>query len=350
MVDPRAALAALVLLAVPLAGCLGFEPAQATCTGQHAYADRLVFSQEDLYAALGDASEAANASSEATWSGNPQGAWNGTRGHVETVRLDGRVHGSYVASPSEDVSLRVHDSALAGYGSLWLDRVTWTPNGSAGADDAITYHAPAGPQGPHVLQMSFHTANTSETEAAGYVATLHEALFPELDYDPLADETFSRAWLETYELTREGPVHADGLLTSLIDAGTLQHRQAPFQGLAFPHTLGTLHLQGEDVGAYDGEIRLRLGHDVRAIALGNDPTLALEVTPADRAYLSNLGSAPLGADELNERAQAFARIDGVPTLALAEASYEEGGQATGQTVGDCSPMAALGDEVGAASS
>lgn len=342
MATHRSLLAALVLVAVPLAGCVGFGGPEAACSAQHAYADRLVFQQSDLFEALGDAAREANASNSASWDRQQQGTWNGTRGVVETVRVDGRVHGNYEAAPGAPPAQLVQDSAVAAYGSLALDRVTWAPNGSE--DDEITYTAPPTPGDPHRLAMTFRTSNTTEDEAAGYVRTLHEALFPHHAYEPTDDPSFSRAWLGTYEIAPPGPVHADGLLTSLIDDGDLQARQAPFADLVFPHTLGTVHVQDEDVGPYEGTIALRLSHDVRTVAVGTDPTIVLEATPGDRGYVSNLGSAALGPDELRQTAdERLSGIDGLPELPLETASYEDGGQGTVPSGTACTPMNALGE-------
>ena len=342
MADPRSALLGLVLVTVSLTGCMGFDPPQTGCSAQHVYADRLVLKQEGLYRALGEATDRANATADANYDRQLQGTWNGTRGVVEVVRVDDRVHGHYEASPDADPSLLVQDSALATYGPLTLDRVDWTPTDSE--DGTITVTAPASAGGSHTLAMTFATSNTTEEEAASYVRTLHEALFPHHDYGPLDDGSFSRAWLGTYEIAPPGPVHGDVLLTTLIDEGQLQARQAPFADLVFPHTLGTVHLQGEDVGPYVGTIDVRLAHDVRAVAVGTEPTLVLEATPGDRGYVSNLGSADLGAQQLRETAnETFATIDGLPQLELDDADYEDGGQASAGADTDCTPMQALGE-------
>lgn len=342
MATPRPLVAALLLVAVPLGGCVGFGGPEATCSAQHAYADRLVFEQADLYEALDDAFETANASADATWDRQREGTWNGTRGVVETVRVDGRVHGSYRASPGADPSVLVQDSALATYGPLSLDRVDWTPNGST--EERITYVAPDDRRDVHRLTMTFRTANTTEDEAANYVRTLHETLFPHHAYEPLDDGSFSRAWLDTYEITPPRPVHADALLTQLIDEGELHARQAPFADLVFPHTLGTVHVQGQDAGPYVGTITLRLAHDVRAVAVGTDPTIVLEATPGDRGYVANLGSAALGPEDLRETAEEqLSTVPGLPELPLAAASYEDGGQGRVPSGAECSPMQALGE-------
>lgn len=341
MATPRALLAASVLMLVPVVGCIGFDDPGTPCTAQHAYADRLVFDQPGIYAALAEAREQANRSSEATWTHQAQGAWAGARGTIETLNVDGRVHGTYDATPRDTVPFRVHDSALSDHGPLWLDRVRWMPNGSL--DRQISYHAPEEPGGEQSFTMTFRGTNVTEADAAEHVRTLHAALFPDVDYEPLEDGDFANAWLRDYELNPEAPVDADGLLAELIDAGGLDHRQAPFEGVAFPHTLGTLHLEGEDVGPFQGDIRLRLGHDVRAIAAGNDPTLVLEATPADRATVANLGSAAIGADGLEEAAQErFGNVTGLPDLALEQADHEEGGAAAASSQEACSKMEALG--------
>lgn len=341
MVDPRAWVAAFLLLGVSLTGCIGFDGPLGDCSAQHAFADRLVFEQANLYEALGDAQEQANRSPEATSAHQPQGVWSGARGEIETVRLDGRVHGSYVATPTEDASFRVQDSALTGHGPLWLDEVEWLPGASE--DERIGYQAPANPSDPHTFSMTFRTSNISETEAADHVRSLHTMMFPEHPFEPLDDEKFPRAWMSSYEIHPDGPVRADALLAHLLDAGELRIRQAPFEDPVFPHTLGTVFLQGEDIDPYEGEIRLRLGHDLRAIGVGTQNPIALEVTPDDRAYVSHLGSAALGEDELRELAHdRLASIDALASLAIENASYEEGGKTTVQAETNCTQMDALG--------
>lgn len=336
----RSIVLAWVMVGVALAGCIGFGGAEDACSDQHPYADRLVLDQQGLYDALGQAQEDAADSPSASSARHQQGVWEGARGAIETVHVDGRVHGSYDASPAQGVSFRVQDSALAGYGTLWLDRVDWRPDGTP--EQQITYDAPTNSQTDHAFTMHFRTPNVTEEQAAGNVRTLYGTLFPQDPYDPLADRDFSEAWTGEYERTPEGPVHADALVSEVIEGGQLTFYQAPFEDLFLPHTLGTVHLEGEDAGPYQGEISLRLSHDVRAVALGNSPTLVLEATPADRGVVSNLGSAPLGAQDLRDEARERFAIDSLPDLNLDEARYEDGGRATGAAQGGCTPMAARG--------
>lgn len=343
MVGPKQGALALVLLAASLAGCLGFDPA-GDCTAQHVYADRLVFDQDGLYDAMEEAFASARQGPGSTAATHEEGAWTGTRGEVETVREDGRVFAHYEAAPDGPTSNRVHDSALDGYGTLWLDHVAWEPAEAA----HITYEAPEASSGDHTLSMTFREANLTKQEGADAVRHLHAALFPHDGWDPEEDPTFAEAWVDRYEVHPPGPVDANGLVADLVQDGDLLAREAPFPDPVVPHTLGAMHLAGEDAAGYEGPIQLTLSHDVHILATGVEKPLVLEATPEDRAVVSNLGSAPLGAEDLRTAAEKrFGGIDGLPTLALEDARHEEGGEASAQTEGGCTPTHALGDELAA---
>lgn len=340
----RALLLAVLMVGVAMAGCVGFGGAEDSCSSQHAYTDRLVFGQAGLYGSLEEAMAAANATNSATWDRQFEGEWTGARGVVETVRVSGRVHGSYLASPARDVSFMVHDSALGGFGPLWLDTLEWQPEGTE--KRSMVYEAPATPKADHTFTVRFKDANLSQGPAADDVRLLHDTLFPHEDYDPSADADFSKAWARDYVRHPDGPVRADAALADVIRDGDVWIRQAPFDDLPFPHTLGTVALDIQDHERYRGHLEIQLSHDLNAIAVGTDPTIVLEVTPTDRAYLSNLGSAPLGADELaQEASQRLSGVDGLPELDTDNANYQEGGEVTVETSGSCTPTAALGDKL-----
>lgn len=338
MADPRPTLTVLLLLAVPLAGCIGFGP-EGECSAQHAYADRLAFEQEGLYEAMGEAMEAADRG-DATRTIHEPGNWTGARGQVEVVRSGGYVHAAYQATTDPAASFQVHDSALTGYGTLWLDRVDWEPEPEA----QLAYEAPDDPGSAHELSMTFRDSNLTKDQGADHARQLHATLFPHADYEPLDDPSFSDAWIERYHLSPERPVDANGLVAELVRSGQLHAREAPFPDPIVPHTLGSLHLEGQDAGEMEGSIELVLSHDVRVLAAGVERPLVLEATPDDRAYLSHVGSAPLGGEDLRQLAdERFGDIDGLPALALEETSYEEGGEQTGSSADGCSPTRVLGE-------
>lgn len=343
MVGPKQGALALVLLAASLAGCVGFDPA-GDCTAQHVYTDRLVFEQEGVYDAMAQALSMAQQGSEASSATHEEGTWTGTRGQIEIVRSDGRVFAHYQAAPDGPAANRVHDSALDGYGTLWLDHVAWEPAEAA----HVTYEAPEGSSGDHTLSMTFRDANLSKQEGADAVHQLHAALFPHDGWDPADDPTFAEAWVDRYAVHPPDPVDANGLVADLVREDTLVAREAPFQDPVVPHTMGALHLAGDDVAGYEGAIQLVLSHDVRVLATGVEQPLTLEATPDDRALVANLGSAPLGAEDLQSLAdERFDDVDGLPALALEEATYEEGGEASTETDDACTPTHALGDELAA---